>query len=415
MLRLNLWKSKIFKISRFLLVFVLMTGWIFSGMWQIWQNPQIPPKIQEAKAGTETFTSTDTWTAPTGVTSVDVECWGGGGGGGKGATRNVGGGGGGGGGGYAKKLSISVTPSTIYDVTVGAGGASTVAGENSSFIGDSSVTITANGGGAGNDNAGSGGAGGSGSCTGGCSTGPYTGGDGAAGTAGPGGGGGGSGGTGENGNSATSQTGATLVTGGGNGGDGGAQNAVGSSPSTPCGGGGGGGGNRTGGVKAGGVGLAGKCTLTWTTPLATTIAIRSQDYATSVLNIVFPAGDPSTVISNPSNGTETQGFGGAGVASPVVTLVNTVATAYNIWYNITAFSNSVVSSENYVIIAKGGACANADAINQSATLDGSNYVTTGTVTAIAATGELDLYLKVTLGTLWGKTGDSTLTILGETQ
>jgi hypothetical protein len=151
---------------------------------------------------------------------------------------------------------------------------------------------------------------------------------------------------------------------------------------------------------------------------STSIAIRSQDYATSVLNITFPAGDPSTVVSLPTNGVgvEVQTFSATpGDAKPVITLVNTVATAYNIWYNITAFSNSVVSSENYVIIAKGGACANADAINQSATLDGSNYVTTGTVTAIAATGELDLYLKVTLGTLWGKTGDSTLTILGETQ
>ena len=87
---------------------------------------------------------------------------------------------------------------------------------------------------------------------------------------------------------------------------------------------------------------------------------------------------------------------------------------------ICLISEGVVSSENYVIIAKGGACANADAITESATLDGSNYVATGTVTTIAAAGdggeadERDLYLKVTLGTPWGKTGNSTLTILGET-
>lgn len=149
--------------------------------------------------------------------------------------------------------------------------------------------------------------------------------------------------------------------------------------------------------------------------LSASIEVRTQNYIDSVSNITFPIGDSSAVVSNPSNGTETQVFGTAGNAKPVVTLVNTVATAYNIWYNITAFSNSVVSSENYVIIAKGGACANADTITESATLDGSNHVTTGTVTTIAATGERDLYLKVTLGTLWGKTGASTLTILGETQ
>ena len=155
-------------------------------------------------------------------------------------------------------------------------------------------------------------------------------------------------------------------------------------------------------------------------PLSTAIEIRAQDYSTAVTDITFPEGDPSTVVSLPTNGVgvEAQAFGVS--KKPVVTLVNTAAVAYNIWYNITAFSNGVVSSENYVIIAKGGACANADAINQSATLDGSDHVTTGAVTTIAATGdggdadERDLYLKVTLSAVAGKTGTSTLTVLGET-
>ena len=153
--------------------------------------------------------------------------------------------------------------------------------------------------------------------------------------------------------------------------------------------------------------------------LSTSIEIRAQNYTTLVSNITFPVGDPSVVISNPANETETQVFGDAGTAKPVVTLVNTAAVAYNIWYNITAFSDGVVSSENYIIIAKGGACANADAITESATLDGSNYVTSGTVITIAATGdggeadERDLYLKITLSSLAGKSGTSTLTILGE--
>jgi len=163
-------------------------------------------------------------------------------------------------------------------------------------------------------------------------------------------------------------------------------------------------------------------TIPWVLPmyLSLRIEIRSQNYLTAVTDITFPEGAPGATVSDPSNDQpETQAFGVAGVAKPVVTLVNTAAVAYTIWYNITPFSPSVVSSENYVIIAKGGACANADAITESATLDGSDHTTTGTITTIAETGvgdgtdERDLYLKITLSDVAGKTGISTLTILGE--
>jgi len=80
----------------------------------------------------ETFTGSGStgWTAPTGVTSVDVEAWGGGGGGGD----DIDSGGGGGGGAYAKS-TISVTPGNGYFAIRGAGGASDVAagGGNSCF------------------------------------------------------------------------------------------------------------------------------------------------------------------------------------------------------------------------------------------------------------------------------------------
>ena len=55
MLRLNLRKNKVSKISRFLLVFVLITGWIFSGWPQVLENLEFPPKIQEAQAFNETL------------------------------------------------------------------------------------------------------------------------------------------------------------------------------------------------------------------------------------------------------------------------------------------------------------------------------------------------------------------------
>lgn len=107
--------------------------------------------VQQAK--TEVFTSNGTWTRPSGVTSVIVECIGAGGGGGEsdaGAGADQAGGGGGGGG-YAM---AEVAVSGNVTVTVGPGGAGGTgggassndgsAGGNSSFAGD--VTVTGNGG-----------------------------------------------------------------------------------------------------------------------------------------------------------------------------------------------------------------------------------------------------------------------------
>ena len=165
--------------------------------------------------------------------------------------------------------------------------------------------------------------------------------------------------------------------------------------------------------------------LTTAAGLSTAIEIRAQDYTTAVSSITFPAGDPEDPVYFPTNGvgSEVQTFSSTpGDAKPVVTLVNTAYNAYTIWYNITAFSPNVVASENYVIIAKGGACANPDAISESTFLDGSDNMTTNvydSATTIAAAGDADeadkrdLYLEVTLSTVAGKTGNSTLTILGQ--
>lgn len=71
-----------------------------------------------------TTVGTTSWTAPTGITSVNYLVVGGGGGGGNGYDS---GGGGGGGGGMVRSGTLSVIPGTSYTVTVGAGGAG---GEN---------------------------------------------------------------------------------------------------------------------------------------------------------------------------------------------------------------------------------------------------------------------------------------------
>lgn len=82
------------------------------------------------------FTSSGTWTAPTGVTAVEVFAVGGGGGGGgiiaPGDNSTAIAAGGGGGGGCIKKI-IPVTPGTSYTITIGAGGAAGTATSTTSL------------------------------------------------------------------------------------------------------------------------------------------------------------------------------------------------------------------------------------------------------------------------------------------
>ena len=72
---------------------------------------------------TATFSTvgTTTWTCPAGVTSVQVECWGGGGAGGGVANVKYILAGGGAGGNY-QVATVQVVPGTVYNIVVGAGG-----------------------------------------------------------------------------------------------------------------------------------------------------------------------------------------------------------------------------------------------------------------------------------------------------
>ncbi len=207
--------------------------------------------------GSQTFTSSGTFTVPTGVTSVKVTLAGGGAGGGGGQRRAAsspgcgcggGGGGGGGGGQYLQDQVVSVTPGQNITVTVGSGGAggtgggsadqiapSGSAGESSSF----GSLVTAAGGSGGNGaNSTTGGAGG--------------GAGGAGGTAGSSGGSGpgGSGGAGGNsqGTGGAGVGGDTLGNAGGNYGGGGS---------------GGGGGSTGNNGQAGGNGAPGYLLVEW--------------------------------------------------------------------------------------------------------------------------------------------------------
>jgi hypothetical protein len=89
---------------------------------------------------TQEFTSTGTWTAPTGV--VAVECFLVGGGGGGGGTYGAGAQGGGGGGGEVMQKMITVVPGTTYTITIGGGGAGATATSGSNAAGANGVSST---------------------------------------------------------------------------------------------------------------------------------------------------------------------------------------------------------------------------------------------------------------------------------
>lgn len=117
----------------------------------------------------ETFTTSDTWVVPAGVTEVEVLVVGGGGGGGP-ADSNTRSGGGGGAGGVVYDASYTVTPGASMSITIGAGGigaglccagSQVATGRNGSSTIFGSITAVGGGGG-GNGGAGAGADGGSG-------------------------------------------------------------------------------------------------------------------------------------------------------------------------------------------------------------------------------------------------------------
>ena len=111
--------SRIFKLLGFFLslIMIFVSGFGFSA------------KGQETIV--ETFTSSDTWTVPAGVTEITVEAWGAGGGGGNRTSNGYAGGGGGGA--YSRSAVAVSSGQSSYIVTIGQGGTSGVNGGSTIF------------------------------------------------------------------------------------------------------------------------------------------------------------------------------------------------------------------------------------------------------------------------------------------
>jgi MSHA biogenesis protein MshQ len=297
-----------------------------------------------AVAGVATFTTagSQTWTPPSGVTSVTVEVWGGGAGGG-GQNGNNDGGGGGGGGGYSKKNTLTVSSATTYNLNVGGAGGGGTSGNCGAVGGDSwfsnATTVLAKGGNGGCPSTGIGGAGGPGGlASSGIGDVKNSGGNGGTGrdnNTGIGGPGGSSAGTAANGtngpapyNETTDETAQAAPTGGGIGGNGGTGGNNGNAPASGNGGGGGGSGE---GNRTGGSGAAGKVIITYADPVlsqanstvtassgsilaggttTSTITVTLKDSSNAALSgrtITLSAGSGSSIITTVSGTTNASG------------------------------------------------------------------------------------------------------------
>ncbi len=228
-----------------------------------------------------TFTGNDTFEVPLGVTSVDVEAWGGGGAGGGTGASGSNFGGGGGGGGFTKAVGVSVPPGGTVGVTVGAGGSGFRAADGGNGGNSSFGSVVAYGG-LGGSSLGEGGTGGSGTFPGGwgsticCSK--------------SGGGGGGAGNAAPGGYAYIDTPGAGGVAHGGTGGAGRTSNGDGGNALGLAGGGGG---SRSSGTFAnqyvGGAGFRGQVIVSYVCPsytLSSTTATTSVCGASAVTVII---------------------------------------------------------------------------------------------------------------------------------
>ncbi len=135
---------------------------------------------------------------------------------------------------------------------------------------------------------------------------------------------------------------------------------------------------------------------------------------TAVTNIIFSPGAPGTTVSDPLNtvngGTDKQVLS-ASASEPVVRLNNTSGAALIVSLQISPWTNGVVVSEDYELVAITDTTV---AVVDNVLSATGGAATVNTTVSIANGAYLALYLEVVLIGSTGVTGTSQLTILGET-
>ena len=363
-----------------------------------------------------TFNTSGSWVAPTGVTSVTVEVWGGGGKGGDASGSGEQEGGGGGGGAYSIKNSIAVTPGNSYSYVVGAGATGSSAGGNSYFINTSTVLAKGGNSVATNSTGGvSGGSSGSG-----VGDTKFSGGSGANASSGSnyGGGGGSSAGTAANGGNASNSTGGTAPTGGGSGGNGKSSSQGNGTAGTAPGGAGGGAyrSNPGGSNGTGGNGAAGQVRLTFTVVPVSTTTVVNCGAGTPVITYGGTAITCVATVTRSSgsltpSGTVSWVTGGAGtfVTSPCTLAGSGASATCSVTYSPTSVGTgshlitATYSGDVSYLTSNGNQSVTVNAAAVAPVITASSKVYDGTLTAAILTRNLTGIIGTDVVTLTGGT------------
>jgi len=334
---------------------------------------------------TQTFTASGTFTVPSGINSITVECWGAGGRGGSAIQNGQNeAGGGGGGGAYSKKV-VSVTAGTPYSVNVGAGGFddTNLNGGDSYF--NNISTVVGHGGLGVVTNTLTGGSGGSWSASDGDSG--FSGGSGGIGVSSSyGGGGGSSAGTGSIGTNGNNSTSGIAPAGGGNGGGGGTTNPSSGTPGTAPGGGGGGATKGNGnGSPVGSSGANGQVKVTYncptysltgtsvTTPVCqgnsstVTLASSTTNLPVGTYTVTYNLSAPNAATGNTASMTVTSAGTGTFTTNLLANSGNTTVTITNLQSGNGTGCNSAISTNNTASITVASIPAQPSAITGNTT------------------------------------------------
>ena len=147
---------------------------------------------------------------------------------------------------------------------------------------------------------------------------------------------------------------------------------------------------------------------------ATTVTVVGKVADTAIATITFPEGAPSATVSVPYNDVDTSSdpqFLDTTASEPVVRLKNGSGADYNVTLEIATWTNGVAASEDCELVVTTDTTV--AVVDNVLSADG-NAASVPTGISIPTTEYKALYLELVLSAVAGKTGTSTLTVLGET-